>query len=301
MKKLLTVAIPSYNRADTLYKTVLFFIKNILKNNLQDEVILLVSDNASPDKTWTYLKEIKQRYPLLINIHRQDSNLGYAKNVLWLLNNCTSKYIWTIGDDDIYKEETLLTIISNLEKNIDVLFLNCEYPSNSTYKLGREVTQEYKGTLEEIISIPNDQVTYMSCNVVKTDLIKISPYTSDNWILADKIIHLHPKCKAKFLPHPFVRYSSADIESNWLKNPLKTALFSLEFLRLLIVEKDNPLLKEWGKQSANDFADVLIRSLKQIGIENTYQRKYIKYLLLTRVFAALSILLLLCLCIILIW
>lgn len=294
---LLTIAIPTYNRGHVLPKTVLFFIQNILENNLQEKVTLLVSDNASPDNTGEELAKIKQTYPSLITCHRQSENVGYANNVLWLLENCQTPYIWTVGDDDIYKPEALPTIIKNLEtENLDVLFLNCEYPHGSKYKLGKKETQEYTASLEEIIHIPNDQVTYMSCNVAKTDLLKNAPYSSPSWILFDKIIHFPPTSKAKFLPQPFIRYASAGTESNWKDNPAKAASFSLEFLNLLVSERENPLVKRFLKKSAEEFSFLLINSLKLMNIQNRYQQKYLKYLLYTRILAVVAILLFIALC-----
>lgn len=294
---LLTIAIPTYNRGHVLPKTVLFFIQNILENNLQDKVTLLVSDNASPDNTSEELAKIKLTYPSLITCHRQSENVGYANNVLWLLENCQTPYIWTVGDDDIYNPRALPTIIKNLEtENLDVLFLNCEYPCGSKYKLGIKETQEYMATLEEIIPIPNDQVTYMSCNVAKTDLLKNAPYSSPTWILFDKIIHFQPNCKAKFLPQPFIRYASADVKNNWKQNPECMAKFVLEFLNLLLTEKENSLVKGYWKKSSESFLLLFVNSFKLTGIYNKNYKKIFRYKFYIIFLITLSIALLFYIC-----
>ena len=279
--KLLTVAIPTYNRGPVVANTVLCFIKNILEHNLQDKVTLLVSDNASGDNTWTLLEGLKQQYADLLTIHRQDHNLGYAKNVLWLINNCHTPYIWTAGDDDIYRKDALPRIIKKLKEGQDVLFLNCEYPDKCGYKLGRKTTQEHQGPLEKIIVIPNDQVTYMSCNITRTDLLKDAPYTSDNWILFDKIIHFPPDAKAVFLPEPFVRYASAK-GTNWKENYAHSSLLFLEFLTLLVSEKDNPNVSRFFHTSVSGFMQQLTDTLKKLDVRDTYYQKYVKYRCYTR-------------------
>lgn len=93
MKKLLTIAIPTYNRADQLNES----IRDLLKV-LPGECRILVSDNGSTDNT----HEICLKYSRFENFNfiESEKNEGYDRNVLKLLENVTTDYIWFLSDDD---------------------------------------------------------------------------------------------------------------------------------------------------------------------------------------------------------
>ena len=80
-KKLLTIAIPTYNRCSVLAETVGNFISQITENNLSGLVEIIISDNCSEDDTYNYLKKINDLYDFVI-INRNDSNIGFGGNPL---------------------------------------------------------------------------------------------------------------------------------------------------------------------------------------------------------------------------
>jgi glycosyltransferase involved in cell wall biosynthesis len=94
-RPLLAFAIPTYNRAAELAELLA-----TLEHELTGDELILVSDNASPDRTREVLDEAAGRgLPLLV--HRQDENVGGVRNVHWLLENAPeADYVWCLGDDD---------------------------------------------------------------------------------------------------------------------------------------------------------------------------------------------------------
>ena len=96
-RPLLAICIPTYNRAEPLGRLL-----DRLHDELGDatDVVVLVSDNASPDGTRELLTATADRMPSL-RIHRQPENLGALGNTRWLVANAPDcEYLWIFGDDD---------------------------------------------------------------------------------------------------------------------------------------------------------------------------------------------------------
>jgi glycosyltransferase involved in cell wall biosynthesis len=97
----LTIAIPTYNRAEKL-NALLSRIKTMLESSplLLQSVGVVVSDNASTDHTLSILKNYKSEninYSYFI----QSKNLGLDRNMLFLYQQVKTEYIWYFSDDDI--------------------------------------------------------------------------------------------------------------------------------------------------------------------------------------------------------
>jgi len=125
MNKLLTIAIPTYNRAELLDKQLAWLANAI--TGFESECEILVSDNSSTDNTQDIIK--KWQF-ILSNItfrsNRNSENLGVMKNILYCLNSATTKYVWTIGDDDPIQDRAINYVINKLKRHEDLslLFLN---------------------------------------------------------------------------------------------------------------------------------------------------------------------------------
>ncbi len=125
MKKLLTIAIPTYNRAKML-DTQLTWLAHAVKG-FEDEIEIFVSDNCSTDNTQEVIKKWKAR---LINITfnscKNAENIGVMKNIMNCLSSATTKYVWAIGDDDPIQDRAVSYAINKFKQYDDVslLFLN---------------------------------------------------------------------------------------------------------------------------------------------------------------------------------
>lgn len=124
-QKLLSIVIPTYNREVYLKRTLDGFIEQIQKYNLTDFVNIVVSDNASSDNTAKLLKEYQELYPIFFSYNINEENLGFGKNLQKVVELAYSKYVWTCGDDDIYRFGIINVILEILKDNeLDVLVLD---------------------------------------------------------------------------------------------------------------------------------------------------------------------------------
>lgn len=114
----LTIGIPTYNRIDMLDKNLKLLCNYIISNNLEEQVCLLVSDNASTQNVTQLFSKILQQYPQLsIDFHQNEKNIGGIKNILQMLTMCKTKYFLLLGDDDFIDENYLLEVMSILSND----------------------------------------------------------------------------------------------------------------------------------------------------------------------------------------
>lgn len=119
---ILTICIPTYNRADLLNITLSKLI-DVVKE-YQCEII--VSDNASIDNTKKIVETHKKYYPNL-KYFCQSKNVGYDRNVATCYENSTSEYVWLLGDKYEISEEKFNYIFDLLkQRNYHGIIVNSE-------------------------------------------------------------------------------------------------------------------------------------------------------------------------------
>lgn len=107
-EKLLTLAIPTYNRAEYLDLALSQLAKQLPRYEGRVEVI--VSNNASPDNT----SEVVQKYMekgLPIRLHTNAENIGADRNVLRCFTLAKTQYVLIMGDDDFLRDRALGKIL----------------------------------------------------------------------------------------------------------------------------------------------------------------------------------------------
>ncbi len=125
MNKLLTIAIPTYNRAELLDKQLAWLAQAI--KGIESECEIFVSDNCSTDNTQEVIKKWQGILShVTFKSSRHSENLGVMKNIIHCIKSATTKYVWTIGDDDPIQDRTVPYIISKIKQHPDLslLFLN---------------------------------------------------------------------------------------------------------------------------------------------------------------------------------
>lgn len=153
---LLTVGIPTFNRASRLRNTLLNFVDQIATDG-HDQVEIVVSDNCSSDNTKNVVAEIIQSNPSVsISYHRNGSNLGFDANVNELFRKAKGAYVWTFSDDDDLNDGALSYLVSKLAcTDFRYVFVNYEvsvgdkiYPSR--FGCGEDLAIEAKCLLKTI-------------------------------------------------------------------------------------------------------------------------------------------------------
>ena len=121
----ISIAIPTYNRIESLKKQVNYFCDEGIFNN--EVVELIISDNCSNDGTDTYLDTIHEAYPNIV-INKNKENKGLIGNIISVCQIAKGDYLWIVGDDDIIKKGAVrkITDCLDLYKNLYWVFLKYE-------------------------------------------------------------------------------------------------------------------------------------------------------------------------------
>jgi hypothetical protein len=112
---LLTIGIPTYNRAATLRRCLARLLADLEPHATRVEVI--VSDNASPDDTGAVLREAEVLWQGRVGLRytRQEHNVGVSRNVVALFHSARSRYFMFLGDDDCLSAPALPRLLSALD------------------------------------------------------------------------------------------------------------------------------------------------------------------------------------------
>lgn len=124
-KKLLSILIPTYNRADCL-DNCLNSIFSQIDEEISKKIEIIVSNNASTDRT----EEIMEKYNEYKNINYKyssnEENLGPDRNFYKLVQVANSKFCWIFSDDEYLENNKLkliIDILENYKDDLGVLYL----------------------------------------------------------------------------------------------------------------------------------------------------------------------------------
>lgn len=123
----LTIMIPTYNRADFLYKNVKALYEMISEKGLTESVYIHISDNASSDDTKEIMKRLEEEAGA-INLRCQynETNLGISENLMGLLEKTETEYAMVLGDDDYIEPQYLSEAMDKINSDLGIA---CILPS----------------------------------------------------------------------------------------------------------------------------------------------------------------------------
>jgi len=158
----LSVAIPTYNGAKYIREALDSIISQV--EVMDEKIEIIISDNASTDKTPMIAKSYEEKYPELISYYRNDKSLefdnadsaGYDMNIDLLFKRAKGKYIWTLSDSEVLKPNILKEMIKELKKNIYTnILLNFEIYSELKQKI--EIENNFDVNEDKIFYSKNER------------------------------------------------------------------------------------------------------------------------------------------------
>ena len=184
---MLTIAIPTFNRADRLKVTLISILNEINRLQIQDKVSMFVSNNNSSDNTTEILQQVES-IAIGINVQfRFQNNLinfGASQNVLQCALNTSSKYMLLMSDDDNITPGALLEVledITQLQPNVIIYNFNQEpfgtnnplYTHKEFFELPKDFTMLNKLVkwykLSGVVLNVNDKLMIESMIKISTD------------------------------------------------------------------------------------------------------------------------------------
>ncbi len=110
---LITVAIPTYNRADGYFREAFECALSQTYSNFE----IIVSDNCSTDSTEELVKSYVDRR---IFYYKQKKNIPANDNFNFCLKNANGKYFILLHDDDLIDHKFLEKCVNRLRENPDI-------------------------------------------------------------------------------------------------------------------------------------------------------------------------------------
>ncbi|MEH1891113.1 MAG: glycosyltransferase family 2 protein [Nostoc sp.] len=195
MNKLLTIGIPTFNRAQLLDKQLTWLAKAI--KGFESDCEIFISDNCSTDNT----QEVVKKWQIILSnvtftSNKNSENIGVMGNIACCLKAATSEYVWTIGDDDPIQEKTLNYVLTTLKKYSDLalMFLNFSGRQKRTGQLvverwlnseNDEPRVDGKAVFQGYLNENFGGVLFISAAIYRTDLVQRAiqkwPSATSNW------------------------------------------------------------------------------------------------------------------------
>lgn len=179
-KPLLSIAIPTYNRAVYLKELL-----NVLIDQVRDEprIELIISDNATPDETPIVVEGFIKR-GLNVRYLRNRENIGPDANFLQCFEMARGKYVWIFGDDDIIVPGGISKILALLTgRDYSLVYLSPYWfevdhiAERKSDQLGR-FAEEYRGGLQFIRRV-GAMISFISSMIVNKEQFLASTHNKD--------------------------------------------------------------------------------------------------------------------------
>ena len=188
-RPLLTIAIPTYNRAWCLRELL-----PLLIDQVKDEprIELIISDNASPDDTPSVVQDFVAR-GLRVRYVRNTQNIGADANFLQCFEQARGKYVWLFSDDDLIVPGALKKILNYCEAaEYDLIWV-------SSYSFGESHQPRAVGLSNDVIEISDPRTyakqvhvffTFISGNIINKDRVLTGHVTDFSSLVGTNFIQL---------------------------------------------------------------------------------------------------------------
>jgi glycosyltransferase involved in cell wall biosynthesis len=131
MQTILSICIPTYNRANWLRSSLWNWLPQVKKTN--GLVELIVCDNDSSDHTKQVIEEAQTWGNF--QYHYNSENIGPIRNIYRLVKELAKgEFVWIVGDDDLPNVDAVTQIVNTLQNAPDINYIYASYkhwlPSN---------------------------------------------------------------------------------------------------------------------------------------------------------------------------
>jgi glycosyltransferase involved in cell wall biosynthesis len=195
MAKLLSIGIPTYNRADELNRQLQWLANEI--KGFEAECDVTIYDNCSTDQTSAVVDYWRSAFSAVpLRYVRQPSNMGGLPNYASFLREATGTFAWAIGDDDPINPGTLAVVLKQLKEsqNLALLYLNFSDVHKITGRVERKnwfdthlesYAENGADVFQHSIEKQLGAVIFITAAIYRTDLVKAAlhswPDSIHNW------------------------------------------------------------------------------------------------------------------------
>lgn len=223
-ERLLSICIPTFNRANYLADCLVGITKQFKDKEIAKVTEVVISNNASRDNTEKVVRGFQQRYKN-IRYFKNKKNIGGDKNIIKAASYARGDYIWFFGDDDMYYPDSLREVLNVIKKSHpDAMICNLNLFSTSGDKvieknllnLDSDVLVKTKKELFRFLEtkffLPIEwYMTCMSCIIVSRKIFRAN---------IKDILKTHDPSKNAFLHAGIIYYNRNDYRVYMIQKPL---------------------------------------------------------------------------------
>jgi hypothetical protein len=214
----LSICIPTYNRARFLRECLASVLDSA--RGFEDQVEVLVSDNASPDDTAETVAALQREYPAL-RYHRNETNTG-DRNFAIAAGLASGSHVWLFGDDDKMTPQAVPAVLRQVEAGYDLIIANYSVWSQDLSAARR--LRHLPGRTDRVFDDPDEllacfgvHLAYISAVVIKKPLLYQPSYGAFRESAEYGLSFLHsayasmfPTCHAIYLSTPLFHNRSGN-------------------------------------------------------------------------------------------
>ena len=124
----ISIGIPTYNGAARIGKALDSILVQ-LTPELATSIEVVISDNASTDDTASVIALYVARFPCAIVYRKNDTNIGYDRNVNALFVHAVGQYVWLLADDDELKPGAIHQVLTTFSQHSDLKIMQLNFQS----------------------------------------------------------------------------------------------------------------------------------------------------------------------------
>lgn len=231
---ILTLAVPSFNDAQMLEKT----LRNLAPLVSKSQIEIIVSDNASPDRSSQVLQTFTAESRGEVKVFVQNTNLGFKGNLLFLAEHATGEYIWFVGIGECLQIEYLDPILD---------LLRLENPTNMV--VSGAVADQPVGQVEElrVLKSTENGLTPLFSETISLNILKRASafealslganLTGDYWphleVILEVIHHEGTAANTIFIDNPVVAIAP-NLDGWWFD---RSEAFKLSLAQIKLLSK----------------------------------------------------------------
>jgi glycosyltransferase involved in cell wall biosynthesis len=245
----LTIGIPTFNRYDKLYNTLEQILKQLSNFEYLENLEILISNNASTDKTNFIVEDFNKLVTCSFNYYIQAENIGFDRNVDFLFRKASGDFLWILSDDDILLENAITDVYKSILLNPKIVFAFINYNVNVCGKLVKSNLLFKENIIissEEImttINFANSLISSCIFNVYKWNEIKTELFFDTYWIHMYVARSLLKEGKSLIITRPLIEMQQQNfLDSRSEKQKINGIEFYF-YAHLQLVEFCESLLK----------------------------------------------------------
>jgi len=281
IEKILTIAIPTYNRSAYLRECLEHICPQLV-----DEIQLVVRDNCSNLYNYDeFIHPYCEKYGIVA--FRNKVNIGGDANIARLYEDCETKWLWVIGDDDYILGNAISLVLKTINNHPDDIYIkfHSEFEGEVTGLSG------FACAMKKPTAFGNSFFTsecLVNIDRIRSDMFwhykYLSLYNAQILRIMRNLIN-NPDNKCLFVKDELLENHGLDVTWNHIEFvPYQTLIFDL-FREQKKILKDN-VFKDIVKYCLVyiDMADIPIRDkfyyfflfVYKFGLINTFRYNYIQ-------------------------